>query len=197
VVNIILAAIILSESDTDRKQLSDPDEVNSNEDPSLKAGGVLWWFFVFTFVGALNIIATSFKRLEKFGAAFYLKGDSGVAPAESEAKGEFKTTALGRAVQRGTGVVQLKLSMIFLWAAINYGAEVENGVYQYGMSFSFPMAEWIGNLFFLGWLVGHYVGMDGFWEQFAVVQSSVIIAGLTAAYLAGWAGSCHNNPLAA
>lgn len=85
------------------------------------------------------------------------------------------------------------MSLVFLWAAMNYGEADTNsdGEAKYGLDFSFPMTQWIGNLFFLCWMGHCYIGEEGHWEPFAIMQSTLIIASLTTVTLTGWQISCQ------
>ena len=114
--------------------------------------------------------------------------ETGARQAEgAEAPSSYTLTKTGKAIQRLSGTLNVMLSLVFLWAAMNFAEEGSSD----GPDFSFPMTQWIGNLFFICWMGYSYLSEEDHWEPFAVMQSTLIMASMTAVALAGWQISCQ------
>lgn len=167
---LLLCYSILADQESDAEQLS-----KTAAKDGLNAGAVFWFFAIFNFAGGAQLVLTTFKFAEKYGAAFYMKG------AEAA---HYEPSSMTKSIQRLAGTVQFQSGLLFLWAAVNYDANSEPEL-------TLPLVGFISFLLLLVQSTGHFIAMEDFWESFAVVHMCLVTSGFTTAYLIGWAITCH------
>ena len=73
--------MILADQEGDAEQLS-----KTAAKDGLNAGAVFWFFAIFSFASGAQLVLTTFKFAEKYGAALYMKVRVGTAQAPSLSK---------------------------------------------------------------------------------------------------------------
>jgi hypothetical protein len=169
-VGLVLSYLILADQESDAEQLS-----KTAAKDGLNAGAVFWFFAIFSFASGAQLVLTTFKFAEKYGGAFFMKG------AEAA---HYEPSGMAKSIQRLNGTFQFQLGLIFLWAAVNYDADGEPEL-------TLPLVGFISFLFLVIQSAGHFIAMEDFWENFAVVHMCLMTSGFATSYLIGWAITCH------
>jgi hypothetical protein len=171
-ISAILSTIVLIQQDTDAKQLN-----KDLAEDGLDAGAVLMFNTVFFFISGLYAIGTSFSATEKMGATLYMKEDY-----------EMNPFAVG--IQRFQGALCFSSGLITLYGYMLYETDAED-LAKNEIALEFPMAIWIGQIFWFVYGISEFVINENYWEEFAIYQFAAIISTSTAAFIIGWQITCN------
>lgn len=165
---LILSIVVLTSEETDAEQLS-------NVVSDGPAGGVLWFFAVFSLLGAVNQGLCSFDKFASMGAAMYMKEP-------------YASTRFGNGVQRMNAWAGLSVGAVFLWAAIIHGKDFAAGD---EVNFQFPIVMIIMYALMIVTAIVENVVFPGHMEEFANLQMGVLAGSGLAAFVIGWQVTCN------
>merc|ERR1711981_663497 len=141
----------------------------------LNPSHVLWFIGVFNGFGALTIFMGSFDKFAaKLGAPFYMKDD-------------FEYNTFSKTVQRFNGLLTAGSSAVVLCAAF-----IASSSNPSAHEFIFPIAFFADHLFLILFIIIAMVGNPGYFEEFAIFQSTLLIVGGAVALLIGWKIECDD-----
>lgn len=158
--------------------VGDKDQFN-RADVNHKSTGktyiLLYFLAIFNMVGSLTLFMGSFEKFEALlGAPFYMKEEG------------YAYNAFSRTVQRLNACLNFGTAVVLLCAAT-----IANSSVLEGHKFPFPLAFFVDWMCFIVWIMLCMVGNPGYWEEFAIFQSTLIAVGAATALLIGWQVDCY------
>lgn len=171
-ISAILSTIVLVQQDTDAKQLS-----KDLAEDGLDAGAVLMFLTVFLFFSGVYAIVTSFSFAEKMGGQMYMQD-------------EYELNPFAVGIQRFQGALSLSAGLFTLFGYMLYETDAKD-LAKNDIALEFPLAVWIGQIFWLLWGIGEFVVRENYYEEFAIFQYGTVISTGAVAYIIGWQIACN------